>query len=143
MVGFPTDSAPSDTSAAAASGPVEIDHLATLHASGLITDDELAAGMRWRSDWLAYSAVSAQPSALRVEAGARCREIRDGIGQAGELLLLLMIVNGMSLEASGARLYPALDCVAATSMAQDNCVVILQSLANRYRGIDARQASAS
>lgn len=126
-----------------------LDQLALLHASGLITDDQLSAGVRWRCDWMAHAqavtdrpidaadpaaAVTAQLACL--EAGVQCRHVRDGIGIINEMLLVMLIIDGNSPEAIGMKLYPFARHAAARDRWREGCITLIRRLTARYKELD-------
>ena len=126
-----------------------VDQLASLRALNLITDDQLAAGMRWRRDWMAHAQGvtegpinAADPAAAvatqltRFKAGVRCRDVREGIGRVGEILLIMMLIDGNSPDAIAARPYPDPKDALARDRWRDDCITVIHQLTERYRVLD-------
>ena len=125
-----------------------VDQLASLRALNLITDEQYAAGVRWRRDWMAHAqgimdglidAADRSPAQLaRVKAGVRCRDVREGIGRVGEILLIMMLIDGNSPEAIATRPYPDPKDAGARGRWRDDCITVIHQLAERYRVLDQR-----
>ena len=138
-----------------AGGLAIVDQLAEMRAKGSITDAEAAAGERWRIDWIAYTEGFVEGSGrtgtgksfdqahgsqlAMVKAGARCRDVRDGIGIISERLLVMTIIEGNSATAIGKKIYPNAGEAVARLKAAGKCHGAIQALAERYEFIDNRQ----
>ena len=136
-------------------GLMIVDQLADMHEKGLITDAEAASGARWRIDWMAYAHgvmdsdrnggagktfdQAHVAKIARVHAGIRCREIRDGIGMVGEILLTMMLIDGNSANAIGKKVYSTLSQSAARVRAQGKCQMVIQQLAERFSVMDSQK----
>ena len=128
---------------AASKGTAQPDQLALLRASDLITDEQHAAGVRWRRDWLehGHSIVDAADygaaQAARIQAAVRCRNVRNGIGRVGEMLLVMMLIDGNSPDVIEASPSPdAGDATAARDMWREGCITVIRQLTERYRVLD-------
>ena len=123
-----------------------VDQLASLRALNLITDEQHAAGLRWRRDWMAHAqgvmdgsidAADRSPAQLaRVKAGVRCQDVREGIGRVGEILLIMMLIDGNSPDAIAARPYPDPKDALARGRWRDDCITVIHQLTERYRVLD-------
>ena len=138
---------------AVANGLRVADQLMSLFAAEHITAAHVAAGMRWRKDWLAYEAGYSDTAGnggegdahtgqlARSQAGARIQAVRAALGLCGEIRLRMLLVEDLSMTAIGEVAYPASPRKKAGYMALATCQIVLEQLAEHYHTADcARKA---
>lgn len=122
--------------------------LRLLREAGEVGDAEVAAGVRWRKDFIEYEEGYSERNGsgggdrhttqlVRVEAGKRLQAVRAGIGMCGQVRLQYFLVNEKSYTAAGVLLHPAMPRQTASSNLKANFIFLLQQLAERFAVIDS------